>query len=72
MSALHPALCPHGLKGVGDGRIDVGRLAQVDQVVALCYHDEEMAQLLSLQNAYASNARVMSTVKQMFDALLQV
>jgi len=34
--------------------------------------DEEMAQLLSLQNAYASNARVMSTVKQMFDALLQV
>ena len=34
--------------------------------------DEEMAQLLSLQNAYAANARVMSTVKQMFDALLQV
>ena len=34
--------------------------------------DEEMAQLLSLQNAYASNARVMSTVKQMFDALLQI
>src|SRR3989440_179969 len=33
--------------------------------------DEEMAQLLSLQNAYASNARVMLTVKQMFDALLQ-
>jgi flagellar hook-associated protein 1 len=34
--------------------------------------DEEMSQLLSLQNAYAANARVMSTVKQMFDALLQV
>jgi flagellar hook-associated protein 1 FlgK len=34
--------------------------------------DEEMAQLLSLQNAYAANARVMSTVKQMFDALMQV
>jgi len=34
--------------------------------------DEEMAHLLSLQNAYAANARVMSTVKQMFDALLQV
>ncbi|WP_315831479.1 flagellar hook-associated protein FlgK [Bradyrhizobium prioriisuperbiae] len=34
--------------------------------------DEELAHLLSLQNAYAANARVMSTVKQMFDALLQV
>ena len=34
--------------------------------------DEEMAHLLSLQNAYAANARVMSTVKQMFDALMQV
>ena len=34
--------------------------------------DDEMAHLLSLQNAYAANARVMSTVKQMFDALMQV
>ena len=34
--------------------------------------DEEMAHLLSLQNSYAANARVMSTVKQMFDTLLQV
>ena len=34
--------------------------------------DEEMAHLLALQNAYAANARVMSTVKDMFAALLQV
>jgi flagellar hook-associated protein 1 FlgK len=34
--------------------------------------DEEMAHLLSLQNAYSANARVMSTVKQMFDALLHI
>ena len=34
--------------------------------------DEEMAHLLSLQNAYAANARVMSTVKQMYRALMQV
>jgi flagellar hook-associated protein 1 FlgK len=34
--------------------------------------DEEMAHLLSLQNAYAANARVMTTVKQMFDTLMQV
>jgi flagellar hook-associated protein 1 FlgK len=33
--------------------------------------DEEMAHLLSLQNAYAANARVMSVVKDMFQALLQ-
>jgi flagellar hook-associated protein 1 FlgK len=33
--------------------------------------DEEMAHLLSLQNAYSANARVMSTVKDMFDSLLQ-
>jgi flagellar hook-associated protein 1 FlgK len=34
--------------------------------------DEEMAHLLSLQNAYAANARVMSTVREMFDALLRI
>ena len=34
--------------------------------------DEEMANLLKLQTAYAANARVMSTVKDMLDALLQV
>jgi flagellar hook-associated protein 1 len=33
--------------------------------------DDEMAHLLSLQNAYAANARVMSTVSQMYQTLLQ-
>ncbi|CAM5346118.1 Flagellar hook-associated protein 1 OS=Afipia felis OX=1035 GN=flgK PE=3 SV=1 [Afipia felis] len=33
--------------------------------------DEEMAHLLALQNAYSANARVMSTVKDMFDSLLR-
>lgn len=33
--------------------------------------DEEMAHLLALQNAYSANARVMSTVKDMYAALLQ-
>ncbi len=32
--------------------------------------DQEMANLLTLQNSYAANARVLSTVKDMFDALL--
>ena len=34
--------------------------------------DQEMTNLLSLQNAYAANARVMSTVKNMFDILTQM
>lgn len=34
--------------------------------------DQEMANLLSLQNSYAANARVLSTVKDMFDALLRM
>ena len=34
--------------------------------------DTEMANLLTLQNSYGANARVMSTVKQMLDALLQI
>ena len=31
--------------------------------------DEEMANLLNLQNAYAANARVLTTVKEMLEAL---
>jgi flagellar hook-associated protein 1 FlgK len=34
--------------------------------------DQEMATLLTLQNAYAANARVLSTVKDMFDTLLKM
>jgi flagellar hook-associated protein 1 FlgK len=34
--------------------------------------DEEMAHLLSLQNAYAANARVMSAVNTMYQTLMQV
>jgi flagellar hook-associated protein 1 len=34
--------------------------------------DQEMANLLTLQNSYAANARVLSAVKAMFDALIQI
>jgi flagellar hook-associated protein 1 FlgK len=34
--------------------------------------DQEMANLLNLQNAYAANARVLSTVKDMLAALLNI
>ena len=33
--------------------------------------DDEMAHLLALQNAYSANARVMSSIKQMYDTLMQ-
>jgi flagellar hook-associated protein 1 FlgK len=34
--------------------------------------DQEMANLLTLQNTYAANARVMTTIQQMLDALLNM
>ena len=34
--------------------------------------DQEMANLLNLQNAYAANARVMSTVKEMLESLMRI
>jgi flagellar hook-associated protein 1 len=34
--------------------------------------DQEMANLLTLQNSYAANARVMSAVKDMLDALINM
>jgi flagellar hook-associated protein 1 FlgK len=34
--------------------------------------DEEMANLLTLQNSYAASARVLSIVKEMYDALLNL
>ena len=34
--------------------------------------DQEMANLLTLQNSYSANARVLSVVKDMFDALIQM
>jgi flagellar hook-associated protein 1 FlgK len=34
--------------------------------------DQEMANLLTLQNSYAANARVLSTVKDMFDILMKM
>jgi flagellar hook-associated protein 1 FlgK len=34
--------------------------------------DQEMTHLLTLQNTYAANARVFSTIQQMFQTLLQM
>ena len=34
--------------------------------------DQEMSNLIALQGAYAANARIVSTVKEMFDALMRI
>jgi flagellar hook-associated protein 1 FlgK len=34
--------------------------------------DQEMTNLLTLQNSYAANARVMSAVKDMLDTLMKM
>ena len=34
--------------------------------------DNEMSNLIIFQNAYAANARVISTVKELFDVLLSI
>ncbi|MFJ5370893.1 flagellar basal body rod C-terminal domain-containing protein, partial [Bosea sp. CER48] len=34
--------------------------------------DQEMSMLIELQNAYAANARIISTVKEMMDVLMRV
>ncbi len=34
--------------------------------------DEELSELVQVQNAYSANARIISTVKELFDALLRI
>lgn len=50
----------------------VNTLHEKFQAVSGVNIDEEMAHLLALQNAYAANARVMSVIKDMFGALMQM
>jgi flagellar hook-associated protein 1 FlgK len=67
----------------GEAAANAGQLQQGQDVVvnslkqrfsdsASVNIDEEMAKLLSLQNGYAANARVMSTVRDMLTLLLQM
>ena len=42
------------------------------QATAQVNVDQEMSQLIELQNAYAANARIISTVKEMMDVLMRV
>ena len=53
------------------GSADVDYAALADVHVGITNIDDEMAHLLALQNAYSANARVMSSIKQMYDTLIQ-
>jgi flagellar hook-associated protein 1 FlgK len=58
---------------IADGQdVVLNTLQQKQNTTSGVNVDEEMAHLLVLQNAYGANARVLSTVKEMFDALLQI
>jgi flagellar basal body rod protein FlgG len=59
------------IDGVGGTRVD-NSLRQRFNNTSSVNIDEEMANLLNLQNAYAANARVMSTIKEMLDTLLKM
>jgi flagellar hook-associated protein 1 FlgK len=67
----------------GEAASNASSLAQGQQVVVNALKqrfadqagvnvDQEMANLLTLQNAYGANARVMSTIKEMFDMLMRI
>jgi flagellar hook-associated protein 1 len=57
---------------VADGQnVVLNTLQQKFTAVSGVNMDEEMAHLLSLQNAYSANARVMSTVNDMYKTLMQ-
>lgn len=45
-----------------------GRYSEVSGVKI----DEELSELISIQNAYAANARIVSTVKELLDTLLRI
>jgi flagellar hook-associated protein 1 FlgK len=60
-------------KNIDDGQqIVVNALADKFKATAGVNIDNEMANLLQLQNAYAANARVMSTIKDMLTALMNM
>jgi flagellar hook-associated protein 1 FlgK len=78
-----PAYLRQMLSAQGAAAAGAQRLAQGQEVVVNALRerlsdrsgvnvDQEMANLIALQTAYAANARVMSVVKDMIDALLNI
>jgi flagellar hook-associated protein 1 FlgK len=78
-----PGFLRQVLSAQGEASANATSLAQGQQVVVNALNqrkaetsgvnvDQEMANLIALQTAYAANARVMSTVKDMLDALLRL
>jgi flagellar hook-associated protein 1 FlgK len=78
-----PAFMRQVITQQGQAADDAARLSEGQQVVLNALQqrfnegagvniDAEMANLLQLQNAYAANARVLSTVKDMLDVLMSM
>ena len=78
-----PGFLRQVLSAQGEASANATSLAEGQQVVVNALNqrmaetsgvnvDQEMANLIALQTAYAANARVMSTVKDMLDALLRL
>jgi flagellar hook-associated protein 1 len=78
-----PAYLRQVISQQGQAAATAGNLSQGQEVVVNALRqrvndasgvnvDQEMANLLSLQNAYGANARVMSAVKELFDLLLRM
>ena len=58
-----------------EGEMQLQTLESIDQRLASEYGvnvDEEMARLMELQNAYAANSRVISTVQELLNRLMEV
>ena len=59
-------------KSLSDGQdVVVNSLQQSFNSASGVNIDSEMANLLTLQNAYSANARVLTTIDQMFNTLVQ-
>jgi flagellar hook-associated protein 1 FlgK len=83
LSGTLPTYLRQMLAAQGEAAAGALRLAQGQEIVVNALRqrlsdrsgvniDQEMAHLIALQTAYAANARVMSTVRDMIDALLNI
>lgn len=77
-SAIRHLLDRQGVQAAEAARVHEGQMVVVNGLSERFAEtsgvsvDQEMAQLVELQNAYAANARIISTVQDMYDALLNV
>jgi flagellar hook-associated protein 1 FlgK len=77
-AAIRHLLDRQGVQAAEATRVNEGQLVVVNGLAERFAEtsgvsvDQEMAQLVELQNAYAANARIISAVQDMYDALLNI